>query len=147
MSFIQEFKEFAIKGNAVDMAVAVVIGGAFGKIVSSIVDDLIMPVIGSITGGINFTDLKYTLKSAIPATTDATGKIVTEATEAVTLNYGNFIQTTVDFLIIAFCIFLVIKGMSVMRREKPAEEVPAADPAPTKEEVLLTEIRDLLKNK
>ncbi|MDO4715176.1 MAG: large-conductance mechanosensitive channel protein MscL [Bacteroidales bacterium] len=147
MSFIQEFKEFAIKGNAVDMAVAVVIGGAFGKIVSSIVDDLIMPIVGVITGGVNFTDLKYTLKSAAPAVTDATGQVVTEATEAVTINYGNFIQTTVDFLIIAFCIFLVIKGMNSLKKEKPAEEVPAADPVPTKEEVLLTEIRDLLKNK
>lgn len=136
-TFIQEFKEFALKGNAVDMAVAVVIGGAFGKIVSSIVDDLIMPLVGYVTGGVNFTDLKWELAAA------AEGK------EAVTINYGNFIQTTVDFFIIAFCIFLVIKGlMSLKRKEKEViVEESAAEPAPSKEEVLLTEIRDLLKNK
>lgn len=147
MSFIQEFKEFALRGNVVDMAVGVVIGGAFGKIVSSIVEDLIMPLIGVITGGVNFTDLKYELKAAVPAVTDAAGNVTTEAVEAVTLNYGNFIQTTVDFLIIAFCIFLVIKGMTNLRKQKPAVEEPAAEPAPTKEEILLGEIRDLLKNK
>lgn len=147
MSFIQEFKDFALKGNAVDMAVAVVIGGAFGKIVSSIVEDLIMPIVGVATGGVKFTELKYELKAAVPAVTDAAGNITTEAVEAVTLNYGNFIQTTVDFLIIAFCIFLVIKGMNSLKKEQPAIEEPAADPAPTKEEILLGEIRDLLKNK
>ena len=138
--FIEEFKEFALKGNAVDMAVAVVIGGAFGKIVSSIVDDIIMPFIGYITGGVNFTDLKWELTPAKAATETS------EAVAAVTVNYGNFIQTAIDFFIIAFCIFLVIKAlMSLKKKEEVVvEETPAA-PEPTKEEVLLTEIRDLLK--
>lgn len=136
--FITEFKEFAVKGNVVDMAVGVIIGGAFGKIVTSLVNDVIMPVIGKITGGISFTDLKYTLSDAV-----MNGEEV--VTPAVVLNYGQFIQNVVDFLIIAFCIFLMVKG--IMKLKKKKEEAPAAPPAPTKEEVLLTEIRDLLKEK
>lgn len=131
--FLTEFKEFAVKGNVIDMAVGVIIGGAFGKIVTSLVNDVIMPVIGKITGGISFTDLKYEL-------TPANGDVA-----AVYLNYGQFIQNVVDFLIIAFCIFLMIKG--IMKLKKKKEEAPAAPPAPSKEEVLLTEIRDLLKEK
>ncbi len=136
--FITEFKEFAVKGNVVDMAVGVIIGGAFGKIVTSLVNDVIMPVIGKITGGISFTDLKYTLSDAV-----MNGEEV--VTPAVVLNYGQFIQNVVDFLIIAFCIFLMVKG--IMKLKKKKEETPAAPPAPSKEEVLLTEIRDLLKEK
>ncbi|MBO4839823.1 MAG: large-conductance mechanosensitive channel protein MscL [Bacteroidaceae bacterium] len=141
MSFIQDFKAFALKGNVVDMAVGVIIGGAFGKIVTSIVNNIIMPPIGVLTGGVDFTDLKVTLKDAV-----VEGENV--VSEAVTLNYGQFIQDVVDFLIIAFCIFLMIKGIAKLSRKKeeaPAE--PAPEPEPSAEEKLLTEIRDLLKNK
>lgn len=141
MSFIQDFKAFALKGNVVDMAVGVIIGGAFGKIVTSIVNNIIMPPIGVLTGGMDFTDLKFVLKDAVKE-----GDQV--VSEAVTINYGQFIQDVVDFLIIAFCIFLMVKGIAALSRkkeEKPAEPAPA--PEPSAEEKLLTEIRDLLKNK
>ena len=141
MSFIQDFKAFALKGNVVDMAVGVIIGGAFGKIVTSIVNNIIMPPIGVLTGGMDFTDLKLVLKDAVKE-----GDQV--VSEDVTLNYGQFIQDVVDFLIIAFCIFLMVKGIAALSRkkeEKPAEPAPA--PEPSAEEKLLTEIRDLLKNK
>ena len=137
--FLEEFKAFAVKGNAVDMAVGVIIGGAFGKIVSSIVDDIIMPPIGWLIGGVNFSDLKITLPAE---------KIADDIQmQAATINYGNFIQTLIDFLIIAFCVFLLVKGINKLtkKEEKPAE--PAAPPAPSNEEKLLTEIRDLLKEK
>ncbi|MDO4165718.1 MAG: large-conductance mechanosensitive channel protein MscL [Bacteroides sp.] len=142
-SFLQEFKAFAMKGNVIDMAVGVIIGGAFGKIVSSIVADVIMPPIGLLVGGVNFTDLKWVMKDAVVED----GK---EVTAAVTLNYGNFLQVTFDFLIIAFSIFLFIKLLTKLTEKKKKEEAPAAPPAPpapSKEEVLLTEIRDLLKEK
>jgi large conductance mechanosensitive channel len=145
MGFLKEFKEFAMKGNVMDMAIGVIIGGAFGKIVTSLVNDVLMPLIGALIGNVDFTTLSYTLKPAV-----MNGEEVVK--EAVTLHYGNFIQTTVDFIIIAFCIFLMIKlinkATSVVK--KPAEEeAPAApaEPEPTKEELLLTEIRDLLKEK
>lgn len=136
--FINEFKEFAVKGNAVDMAVGVIIGGAFGKIVSSIVDDIIMPPIGWLIGGVNFTDLKFTLPSE---------EIAGQTLPSATINYGNFIQTTFDFIIIAFCVFMLVKGINrLARKEKKAEEAKSAPaPAPSNEEKLLTEIRDLLK--
>lgn len=135
--FLNEFKAFAVKGNAVDMAVGVIIGAAFGKIVSSLVDDIIMPPIGWLIGGVNFTDLKVTLPSVVlPGV---------EKMPAATINYGNFLQTLLDFLIIAFCVFLLVKGINTLTRKK--EEEPAAPPAPSKEEELLTEIRDLLKEK
>lgn len=138
MSFIQEFKSFAMRGNVVDMAVGIIIGGAFGKIVSSIVSDIIMPPIGLLIGGVRFESLKIILKHA---QTDAvTGKI----TEAVSINYGNFISTALDFIIIAFSIFLFIKLMNSMKKKEVAQPTPPA--APTKEELLLTEIRDLLKD-
>jgi len=132
--FVQEFKEFALKGNVVDMAVGVIIGGAFGKIVSSLVNDIIMPPIGVLTGGVDFKELKTVLVEA------------TEEAEAVTLNWGMFVQNIIDFLIIAISIFCIIKMMTKLtkKKEEPAPE-PAAEPEPTKEEVLLTEIRDLLK--
>ncbi len=141
-SFSQEFKAFAMKGNVIDMAVGVIIGGAFGKIVSSIVADVIMPPIGLLVGGVNFTDLKWVLKPAVLED----GK---EVVAAVTLNYGNFLQVTFDFLIIAFSIFMFIKLLTKLT-EKKKEEAPAAPPAPpapSREEVLLTEIRDLLKER
>ena len=137
--FISEFKEFAVKGNAVDMAVGVIIGGAFGKIVTSIVNDIIMPPIGWLIGGVKFTDLKCTLPQI---------DLGVEKLEPVTINYGNFIQTAFDFIIIAFCVFLLVKGINKLAKKKKAADVkPAAPPAPSKEELLLTEIRDLLKQK
>ena len=136
---VNEFKQFAIKGNAVDMAVGVIIGGAFGKIVSSIVNDLIMPPIGWIIGGVNFTDLKVTLPSI---------DMGIEKLEPATINYGNFIQTTFDFLIISICVFLMLRTINKLAKKndeskKQAEQAKAAEPS--KEEKLLTEIRDLLK--
>lgn len=143
--FINEFKEFAIKGNVMDMAIGVVIGGAFGKIVTSLVSDLIMPLIGAITGGLNFTDWKWILKSE---QLNEAGEVIQPA---LSLNYGNFLQVIVDFLIIALSIFLVIRGINKIKvkaakKEEPAPEAPAAPAGPTQEE-LLAEIRDLLKNK
>jgi large conductance mechanosensitive channel len=131
-SFLDEFKAFAMRGNVVDLAVAVVIGAAFGKIVTSFTDDIIMPIVGVLTGGVDFSDLVWTLK-------EASGDVA-----AVTINYGAFINTIVSFVIVAFAIFLVVKAMNKMKAE---EEVPEEDPKPTKEEELLTEIRDVLKNK
>ena len=131
MSMMQEFKTFAVKGNVMDMAVGIIIGGAFGKIVSSFVSDVIMPPIGLLVGGVNFQDLSITLKEAVGETA------------AVTLNYGKFIQTVVDFTIIAFAIFLVVKGMNSLKKKE--EAAPIAPPAPSAEQQLLTEIRDLLK--
>ena len=138
-TFLQDFKAFAMKGNVIDMAVGVIIGGAFGKIVSSVVADVIMPPLGLLVGGVNFTDLKWVMKPAEMVD----GKEIA----AVTLNYGNFLQATFDFLIIAFSIFLFIRLLTKLptKKEAAAPATPPAPPAPTKEEVLLTEIRDLLK--
>lgn len=144
MGFIKEFQEFAVKGNVMDMAVGVIIGGAFGKIVASLVNDVIMPPLGLITGN-GFTDLKLVLKPATAAVTDASGNVVTSEVAEVALNYGNFIQNTVDFIIIAFVIFLLIKGMNSLRKkEEPAPTAPAEDPADI---ALLKEIRDELKKR
>ena len=139
MGFVKEFKEFAMKGNVMDMAVGVIIGGAFGKIVSSLVDDIIMPLIGKMTGGVSFTDLFVNLGEGNYQTLAA----AKEAGAAV-FAYGQFIQNIIDFLIVAFCIFLMIKGMNNLNKKK--EEEPAAPAGPTQEE-LLGESRDLLKNK
>ena len=134
MGMIQEFKEFALKGNVVDLAVAVIIGGAFGSITTSLVNDVIMPPIGLLLGGVNFSELAITLKEA------------TEEATAVTINYGLFLQTMIDFTIIAFVIFMVIKGINATKRKKQeAPAAPAAPPEPSNEEKLLAEIRDLLK--
>ena len=148
-NFLQDFKAFAMKGNVVDMAVGVIIGGAFGKIVTSVVNDLFMPVIGMLVGGVNFTDLKLTLKDAVPEQLNEAGEVIQAAVPAVTLNYGNFLQQTFDFLIIAFSIFLFISLIKKVTEKKKVEEAPAPAPAPepSAEEKLLTEIRDLLKNK
>ena len=130
MGFISEFKEFAVKGNVVDLAVGVIIGAAFGKIVTSLVNDVIMPPIGLVTGGLDFSKQKWVLKAA-------------EGTKPETaINYGMFINNVIDFLIVAFVIFLLIKGINSLKRQE--EATSAAPPAPTKEEILLTEIRDLL---
>ena len=140
MGFISEFKEFAMKGNVMDMAVGVIIGGAFGKIVSSLVSDVIMPIISVATGGISFVDLFVNLSD------DTKYKTLAEAQEAgaSVFAYGQFIQNIIDFIIIALCIFLMIKAMNKLKKEKPAE--PEAPKGPTQEE-LLAEIRDLLKKK
>lgn len=132
MTIIKEFKDFAVKGNVADMAIGIIIGGAFGKIVSSLVNDILMPPLGIVIGGVNFSGLKLTLKEAI------------DKQEAVTLNYGLFIQTVFDFCIVAFAMFLMIKGMNKLRSKEP----PAAPAKPaelSKQELLLTEIRDILK--
>jgi large conductance mechanosensitive channel len=134
MKLADEFKAFAMKGNVVDMAVGIIIGAAFGKIVSSLVADVIMPPLGLLIGGVNFTDLKVILKAA------------TETNPAVTWNYGNFLQVSFDFLIVAFAVFMVIKAINASKRKEEAAPVtPPPPPPPTKEEVLLAEIRDLLK--
>lgn len=139
MKFLQEFKTFAMRGNVVDMAVGIIIGGAFGKIVSSLVSDIIMPPVGLLIGGVKFENLKVLLKHA--HTDPATGKV----TEAVSINYGNFINTALDFIIIAFAIFLIVKLINGLKRKEEAK--PAPVPPPTKEEQLLEEIRDLLKER
>lgn len=144
MGFLKEFKEFAVKGNVMDMAVGVIIGGAFGKIVTSLVNDVIMPPVGLAIGGMDFSDLNLTLKKQV---LDAVGEVLTPA---VTWNYGAFIQQVVDFTILAFCVFLLVKVMNKLNRKKeePAPApAPAPEPEPTAEEKLLTEIRDLLKQK
>lgn len=133
MGMMKEFKEFAMRGNVVDMAVGIVIGAAFGKIINSLVKDVIMPPIGVLLGDVDFSDMGWIIKEA------------TETTKAVIVKYGVFINTIIEFLIIAFAIFMVVKGINNMKRKE--EEKPAAPPVPSKEEVLLTEIRDLLKNK
>ena len=147
--FVEEFKEFALKGNVMDMAVGVIIGGAFGKIVTSFVSDILMPPLGVLLGGVDFTDLKIVLKDGVPAQLDAAGNEIVAAVEPVTWNYGAFAQNIVDFLIIALCIFFMIKGIAKLTslRKKKEEEAAAEPPAPSNEEVLLTEIRDLLKDK
>jgi len=134
MSILSEFRDFAVRGNVVDMAVGIVIGGAFGKIVSSFVADVLMPPIGMLVGNVDFSDLAVTLNDA------------TAEAAAVTLGYGAFIQTVVDFTIIAFAIFLVIKGMNSLKKKEEAAP-PPAPPEPSKEEVLLTEIRDALRSR
>ena len=153
MGFIQDFKAFAMKGNVIDMAVGVIIGGAFGKIVTSLVNDVIMPPIGILVGGVDFKDLKLVLQSSQEEVLNEAGEVITPAVVEVTLNYGNFLQQTFDFLIIAFSIFCMIRiitKLGEMRKkeeEAAAKAAPAPAPKPSAEEKLLTEIRDLLKEK
>ena len=133
MGMMAEFKKFAVKGNVMDMAVGIIIGAAFGKIVSSFVSGVMMPPLGLLIGGVDFSDLEYVIKPA------------TEAAEAVTIQWGAFLQTTIDFLIIAFAVFMVVKFMNNLKKKE--EEAPAKPPEPSNEEKLLAEIRDLLKEK
>jgi len=140
MSFKSELKEFLMRGSVVDMAVGIVIGGAFGKIVTSFVNDILMPPIALLFGQGQFTELKVVLREAVMSGAEV-------ATPAITWNYGSFIQAIIDFLIIGVSIFMVIKAMNNMKRKKEEAPAPEAAPEPTKEETLLTEIRDLLKNK
>ena len=139
MKLLDEFKQFAMRGNVVDMAVGIIIGGAFGKIVSSFVSDVIMPPLGILIGGVNFTDLKITIKSQV---LDAAGAVVNPA---VTINYGNFIQVVFDFVIIAFAIFAMVKIMNRLNRKDIEEQTPATPPPPPADIQLLSEIRDILK--
>ncbi|GMU46987.1 MAG: large-conductance mechanosensitive channel [Porticoccaceae bacterium] len=134
MGIIKEFKEFAVKGNVVDMAVGIIIGAAFGKIVSSLVADVVMPPIGLLLSGVDFSDLAITLKAA------------SEGAPAVVISYGKFLQTAVDFLLVAGAVFLLVKGINALRRQAEATP-PPPPPAPSNEEVLLTEIRDLLRQR
>lgn len=133
MSFVKEFREFAVRGNVVDMAVGIIVGAAFGKIVSSLVSDVVMPPIGWLIGGVDFSDLAVTLPAML------------EGKEPVLIAYGKFLQTVLDFTIVAFAIFMVVKGINRMKRKEEAAPAPVVAPVPTKEELLLTEIRDLLK--
>ena len=142
MSMIKEFKEFAMKGNVVDLAVGVIIGAAFGKIVTSMVNDVLMPPIGKMMGGVNFSDLFFSLDAA--KTQGITALAEAKKTGAAIIAYGSFINTVIDFTIVAFCIFMVIKLMNSMKK-KPAPAAPAGPPELTKEEKLLMEIRDVLK--
>ena len=156
MGFFKEFKEFAMKGNVMDMAVGVIIGGAFGKIVSSLVNDILMPPIGALLGNVNFTDLRLDI-SKIRDMSQAVGEVVNEVTpdgvniagkaaetlEPVYWNYGAFIQQCIDFTILALCVFLMVKLMNRLMKKKEEAPQPAPEPAPTKEELLLAEIRDL----
>jgi large conductance mechanosensitive channel len=144
MSIAKEFREFAMRGNIVDMAVGIIIGSAFGKIITSVVSDVLMPPIGMAIGRVDVKDFKLVLQKAAPAITEGS-QVVKQAVTEVAIKYGMFIQTIIDFLIVAFCIFLVIKVMNRLKKKEEAK--PAAPVAPSKEEILLTEIRDLLKEK
>lgn len=161
MGFLKEFKAFAIKGNVMDMAVGVIIGGAFGKIVTSLVNDILMPPIGALMGNTDFSNLKVDLsaiRNAVSKAGDAVANVVSGGADAaaeaaaevapIYWNYGAFIQQCIDFLILAFCVFMMVKVMNkLMKKEEAKPAAPAPAPAPSKEEVLLTEIRDLLKEK
>ena len=140
MGFVKEFKDFAMRGNLVDVAVAFVMGAAFGKIVTSFVDGIVMPLVGMLTGGVDFSDKKLILQESVAETTDAAGAVVPAVTE-VSIKYGAFITNMIDFIVVAFAVFLVIKGINSMKKAEPAPP-PAG---PSTEEKLLTEIRDLLK--
>ena len=160
MGFIKEFKAFAVKGNVMDMAVGVIIGGAFGKIVTSLVNDILMPPISALMGNTDFSDLKVDLSAVRNAVSSAGDAVVNTVTGAdgvvekvaevapIYWNYGAFIQQCIDFVILAFCVFLMVKMMNkLIKKEEAKPAAPAPEPAPSKEEVLLTEIRDLLKEK
>jgi len=143
MGMLKEFKEFAMKGNLVDIAVAFVMGASFGKIVTSFVDGIVMPLVGMITGGVNFNDKVLVLKDAVPAVKDAAGKVVTPAVAEVVVKYGAFITNLFDFVVVAFSVFLVIKAINRMKKTEAA--APPAPPEPSNTDKLLAEIRDALK--
>ncbi|MEI6264559.1 MAG: large-conductance mechanosensitive channel protein MscL [Sphingobacteriia bacterium] len=140
MGMLKEFKEFAVRGNLVDTAVAFIMGASFGKIVSSFVDGMVMPLVGMLTGGVDFNDKKLVLKDAIEAVKDASGKVVTPAVAEVSVKYGVFITNLIDFVIVAFAVFMVIKGINKIKKDTPAEAA-----APSSTDALLMEIRDSLK--
>ncbi len=143
MSFIKEFKEFAVKGNLIDFAIGVVVGGAFGKVTTAFVDGMVMPVVGKLLGGQNFSELKYKIQDGSKEVIDSAGNIISTTVPEVYIEYGQFITTVIDFTVVAFVMFMVIKTMNKLKKNE--EAAPSAPLAPTKEEVLLGEIRDLLK--
>ncbi len=143
MGMLKEFKEFAMKGNLVDIAVAFVMGASFGKIVTSFVDGIVMPLVGMLTGGVNFNDKVWVLKEAVPGVKDAAGKVITPALAEVAVKYGAFITNVFDFIIVAFSVFLVIKAINKMKKEEPAGAPAPAEPSNA--DKLLAEIRDALK--
>lgn len=143
MGFIKEFKEFAMRGNLVDTAVAFVMGASFGKIVSSFVDGMVMPLVGMLTGGVDFSQKKMVLKEAVAEIKDAAGTVVTPAAAEVSVKYGAFLTALIDFIIVAFAVFLVIKAINAMKKKQ--EAAPAAPPEPSSTDKLLMEIRDSLK--
>jgi large conductance mechanosensitive channel len=140
MGLLKEFKEFAVKGNLVDIAVGFVMGATFTKIVTSFVDGMVMPFVGMLTGGVDFSDKVMVLKQASAEVKDAAGNVVTAASPAIDLKYGAFITNVIDFVVVAFVIFMVIKAINKLK-----QEAPAAEPAPSSTDLLLTEIRDALK--
>ncbi|HMR46315.1 MAG TPA: large-conductance mechanosensitive channel protein MscL [Bacteroidia bacterium] len=141
MGFLKEFKDFAMRGNLVDFAIGVVVGGAFGKVTASFVDGIVMPIVGKLVGGADFSELKYKIQDGSKEVVDATGTVTTKAVPEVYIKYGEFINVCIDFIVIAFVMFLVIKAMNRMKKEEPAP----APAGPTKDQELLGEIRDLLK--
>lgn len=140
MGFVKEFKDFAMRGNLIDFAVGVVVGGAFGKVTTAFVDGMVMPVVGKMIGGVDFSDLKLKIQDGSKEVMDASGNLVTKEIPEIFINYGAFISTVIDFIVVAFVMFLVIKAMNKMKKTEEA-----APPAPSAQEVLLGEIRDLLK--
>ncbi len=143
MGFVKEFKDFAMKGNLVDMAVAFVMGAGFSKVVSAFIDGVFMPLVSMITGGVDFNDMKYILKVSKDAIKDVDGNVVTEAIPELVVKYGTFITVSIEFLVVAFVMFMLIKSLNSMKKKE--DTAPSAPPAPSNEEVLLGEIRDLLK--
>lgn len=141
MGMLKEFKEFAMKGNLVDMAVAFVMGGAFGKVTSSFIDGMVMPVVGQLTGGVDFNNKKWVLTQSVAEVKDASGAVVTPAVAEVAVKWGSFVTVTIEFLVIAFVMFLIIKAINNMKKAEPAPPPPG----PSAEEKLLTEIRDALR--
>lgn len=141
MGFLKEFKEFAVKGNLIDFAIGVVVGGAFGKVTSAFVDGMVMPIVGKLVGGRNFADMRYKIQDGTKEVLDASGAVVTKAVPEVYIKYGEFLTVCLDFFIVAFVMFLVIKAMNKLKKA----EAPAAPAAPAQDVILLTEIRDLLK--
>lgn len=141
MGFLKEFKDFAMRGNLVDFAVGVIVGAAFGKVTSTFVDGIVMPIVGKIVGGTDFSEMKYKIQEGSKEVLDAAGNVVTKATPEVYIRYGEFITVCIDFLVVAFVMFLVIKAMNNLKKAEPAPPPPG----PTKDQELLSEIRDLLK--
>lgn len=143
MGFIKEFKDFAMRGNLIDFAVGVVVGGAFGKVTSAFVDGIVMPVVGKLIGGQDFSELKFKIQDGSKSVMDAAGNIVTKEVPEVYIRYGEFITQIIDFIAVAFAMFLVVKAMNNLKKKE--EAAPATPPPPTKDQQLLSEIRDLLK--
>lgn len=145
MGFVKEFKEFALKGNLVDMAIAFVMGGAFGKVTTAFVEKMFAPVVGLLMGGIDLTKKSITIKDAVAEVKDASGAITIEGSPAVEIQWGLFVTACIDFILVAFAMFMIIKLMNALKKNETDSSTPAPTPAPSKEEILLTEIRDALR--